>query len=151
SPHHRFPFPSARAENLDRAHSPAIRPGPPHREPSLPEPFGSVAATIAADTRHLSRACARHEGFPSPDHQLFPQVRVGPACKSYIPRCKSVSNSGRAVATPLDTLSRFPIAESPGVANRRMLRKNFRVPAAIIPPCVERVAVRNFSPPYRAV
>ena len=65
APHRRFPSPGAPAENRDRAHSPAIRPGPPHREPSLPKPFGSVAAKFAADTRHLSPACARHESFPA--------------------------------------------------------------------------------------
>src|SRR6266508_2145979 len=147
----RVPSPGAQEENRDRARSPAVRRAPPHREPFLPRPFGSVAAKFAADTRHPSLACARRGSSQAPDHQSFLRVRAGRACKFYIPRCKSVSSSGHRGASPSGVLLFVPIAESPGVANRRMLRKNFLVRGAIVLLCAERAAFWNFSPPYRAV
>src|SRR6266550_9063274 len=145
----RIPFSAAPKENQDRARSPAIRQGPPHREPSLRELRGSAAAKCATDTRHLSLVCARNENAPGQDHQSLWRARAGRACKSCTLRRKFVSNSGHPAATLSDALGRLLIAESPGVANRRTPRKNFLVRAATIPPCAERVVVPFFSTPYR--
>src|SRR6266496_5412925 len=97
-------FRSAPKENQDRARSPAIRQGPPHREPSLRELRGSAGAKCATDTRHLSLVCARNENAPGLDHQSLWRVRTGRACKLCILRHKFVSNSDHLAATASDAL-----------------------------------------------
>src|SRR5262249_51549110 len=149
--HHRFLSPSARVETRDRARSPVIRQGPLHRAPFLPGQFGSVDIKFSTRTTDPSPACARRESFPGRDHQSLWQVRAGRACKSYIPHSKSLSYSGRQLATPSDASSGFPTEVSLLFANRRMLRKNFRVQASAIPRSAGSTVVRNFSPPCHLV